>query len=85
MELPIKEHLPRIGAALKESDDPLEACEDCGSDYPYQLMFRDDEEPDNPQVTGTFQVWSLVDPDGEIATRVWFSPDGQEPVWQEPD
>lgn len=25
----------------KESDEPLDACEDCGSDYPYQMMYRD--------------------------------------------
>ena len=25
----------------EESSDPLDACEDCGSDYPYQMMYRD--------------------------------------------
>ncbi len=50
----------------------------------YQLMFDDSAESDNPNVSGTFQLWSLLDQNGEIATRVWFSPDGTAPDRPEP-
>ena len=45
----------------------------------WQYMSRDDDTSENPKVSGTFQTWVLLDQNGEIATRVWFSPDGQEP------
>ncbi|MBR0537417.1 MAG: Ig-like domain-containing protein [Clostridia bacterium] len=51
----------------EESKDPLEACEACGSDYPYQMRYRDDNVltitlKDNGQVLkDNFSVWEEKD------------------------